>query len=154
MVAGLVACQTCSSSSDILLGICAAVFTRECEAQGATTALTAALRKAAVACNSYYSMLASTTGKKRHFRLVNNTTTTCLPTAIDVVYLQRVLVDICAPEGPGQVVDCLSLEVACVGQMRSMAQVYHGTTPALGINCQAKIGNEPCRSSIDCCHTI
>ena len=121
LIAGLVACQTCSSSSsDILLGICAAIFTSECEAQGATRALPAALSRAAVACNSDYSMLASTTEKKRHFRLMNNITTTCLPTAIDVVYLQRVLVDICTPEGPGQVVDRLSLEVACVGQMRSM----------------------------------
>lgn len=81
-----------------------------------------------------------------HVSLVPDTPATCLLTAIEVAYLQRVLVDICTPEGPGQVVDRLSLEVACVGQMRSMAQVYHGATPVLVTNCQGKVGDKPCRS--------
>ena len=53
----------------------------------------------------------------------------CRRRAVQRAHLQRVLVHVCTPEGSGQVVHCLGLEVAGVGQMGAVAQVHHGATP-------------------------
>lgn len=51
-------------------------------------------------------------------------------------YLQGFFGDVCTPEGSGEVVHGLCLQVARVGQVGPSTQVYHGPTPASGLRAQ------------------